>query len=56
MATRIVVGRATRRGVGWQLLAGALLCILPYFIDSIPLLVAVCLGLLVAPFVIRIEL
>ena len=38
------------------LLAGALLVVLPYFIDNITALVVVCLALLAAPFVIRWEL
>ena len=38
------------------LLSGALLVVLPYFIDNIAVLVVVCLALLAAPFVIRWEL
>ena len=53
-AAYFIYGKKEQRPV--PLLAGALLCILPYFIDSIPVLIAVCLGLLAAPFVIRIEL
>lgn len=36
--------------------AGALLVVLPYFIDNITVLVSVCVALLVAPFAIRWEL
>ena len=53
-AAYFIYGKKAQQPV--PLLAGALLCVLPYFIDSIPVLVAVCVGLLVAPFVIRIEL
>ena len=49
-----IYGKKEQRPV--PLLAGALLCVLPYFIDSIPALVVVCLALLAAPFLIRIEL
>ena len=38
------------------LLAGALLVVLPYFIDNITVLVVVCLALMAAPFVIRWEI
>ena len=38
------------------LLAGALLCVLPYFIGDMTVLLLVCVALLAAPFVIRIEL
>ena len=53
-AAYFIYGKKEQRPV--PLLAGALLCILPYFIDSIPVLVVVCLALLAAPFLIRIEL
>jgi len=53
-ATYFIYGKKEQRPV--PLLAGALLCVLPYFIDSIPVLVVVCLALLAAPFVVRIEL
>ena len=38
------------------LLSGALLVVLPYFIDDITVLVIVCIALMAAPFVIRWEL
>ena len=53
-AAYFIYGKKEQRPV--PLLAGALLCVLPYFIDSIPVLVVVCLALLAAPFVVRIEL
>ena len=53
-AAYFIYGKKEQRPV--PLLAGALLCVLPYFIDSIPVLVVVCLALLAAPFFIRIEL
>jgi hypothetical protein len=53
-AAYFIYGKKAQRPV--PLFAGVLLCVLPYFIDSIPVLVAVCVALLAAPFVIRIEL
>jgi len=53
-AAYFIYGKKEQRPV--PLLSGALLCVLPYFIDNVLVLVLVCLGLLVAPFVIKIEL
>ena len=49
-----IYGKKEQRPI--PLLSGALLCVLPYFIDNITVLVLVCLGLLAAPFLIRWEL
>lgn len=49
-----IYGKKEQRPV--PLLAGALLCVLPYFIGDMTVLLLVCAGLLAAPFVIRWEL
>jgi hypothetical protein len=49
-----IYGKKEQRPV--PLLAGALLCVLPYFIGDVTVLLLVCAALLAAPFVIRIEL
>lgn len=49
-----IYGKKEQRPV--PLLAGALLCVLPYFIGDMTVLLLVCAALLAAPFVIRIEL
>ena len=49
-----IYGKKEQRPV--PLLAGALLCVLPYFIGDMTVLLLVCAGLLAAPFFIRFEL
>ena len=49
-----IYGKKAQRPV--PLLAGALLCVLPYFIGDVTVLLLVCAALLAAPFVIHIEL
>jgi hypothetical protein len=49
-----IYGKKEQRPV--PLLAGALLCVLPYFIADVTILLFVCAALLAAPFLIRIEL
>lgn len=49
-----IYGKKEQRPV--PLLAGALLCVLPYFIGDMTVLLLVCGALLAAPFVIRWEL
>lgn len=49
-----IYGKKEQRPV--PLLAGALLCVLPYFIGDMTVLLLVCAALLAAPFVIRWEL
>jgi hypothetical protein len=53
-AAYFIYGKKEQRPV--PLLAGALLCVLPYFIGDMTVLLLVCVALLAAPFVIRIEL
>jgi hypothetical protein len=53
-AAYFIYGKKEQRPV--PLLAGALLCVLPYFIGDMTVLLLVCAALLAAPFVIRIEL
>ncbi len=53
-AAYFIYGKKQQRPV--PLLAGALLCVLPYFIGDMTVLLLVCVALLAAPFVIRIEL
>ncbi|HCE45034.1 MAG TPA: hypothetical protein DET40_15950 [Lentisphaeria bacterium] len=47
-----VYGKKQHKGVA--LAAGILLCVIPYFIDNIWLLISVCVALIVSPFIIRV--
>ncbi len=49
-----IYGKREQRPV--PMLAGAALCVIPYFIADMWILLAVCAALLIVPFVIRIEL
>lgn len=53
-AAYFIYGKKAQRPV--PLVSGALLCVLPFFIDNLWILAGVCLVLLIAPFVIKIEM
>ena len=52
-AAYFIYGKKDQKPV--PLVAGALLCVVPYFIDSMLVLILVCAALLIAPFLIRFE-
>ena len=49
-----IYGKKQQRPV--PMLAGAALCVVPYFIGNVWILLGVCAALLIVPFVIRVEL
>ena len=49
-----IYGKKQQRPV--PMLAGAALCVIPYFIGNVWILSSVCAALLIVPFVIRVEL
>ncbi len=47
-----VYGKKQARAI--PLISGIGLCVIPYFIENIPILILVCAALIIAPFVIRV--
>ncbi|HBC86714.1 MAG TPA: hypothetical protein DCZ94_07160 [Lentisphaeria bacterium] len=47
-----VYGKKQQKGI--PLVAGILLCVIPYFIENIWLLISICVVLIISPFIIKI--